>query len=99
MPALEGPQDEGDGVEGAVELAVAAAIFGYKALNPKPGADAQATAPVPAIQPLKLGTIAFKPCTLSSATSRDSLEAQCATFEVPEDRTNPGGRKLALNIA
>lgn len=80
-------------------VAVAAAIFGYKALNPKPGADAQATAPVPAIQPLKLGTIAFKPCTLSSATSRDSLEAQCATFEVPEDRTNPGGRKLALNIA
>ena len=31
--------------------------------------------------------------------SRDSLEAQCARFEVPEDRSKPDGRKVALNIA
>src|SRR5690606_14290238 len=42
---------------------------------------------------------AFKACSLSSPMSRDSIEAQCATFTVPEDRSQPGGRKIELNIA
>ncbi len=84
-------------------VAVIAGVFGYRAMHDKPDAPAAgkaaATTPLPAVEPLKLGQLAFRPCSLSSPMSRDSLEAQCATFEVPEDRANPGGRKIALNIA
>lgn len=88
-------------------VAVAAAIFGYKALNPKPGtagdspqaaADA-ATGPVAPIPPVMLGKLAFTPCSLSSPMAKDSLEAMCATYAVPEDRAAPDSRKIALNIA
>ena len=88
-------------------VAVAAAIFGYKALNPKPGtagdspqaaADA-ATGPVAPIPPVMLGKLAFSPCSISSPMAKDSLEAMCATYAVPEDRAAPDGRKIALNIA
>lgn len=88
-------------------VAVAAAIFGYKAFNPKPGAAGdvrQAAAdpaanPVAPIAPVMLGKIAFSPCSLSSSMAKDSLEAMCATYAVPEDRAAPDGRKIALNIA
>ena len=86
-------------------LAVAAlgAVLGYRALKPAPDQAESAKAPLPAaeaeVKPLMLGSLAFRPCTLDSPTSRDSLEAQCTTFEVPEDRGNPQGRKIALNIA
>ena len=87
-------------------LAIAAAFLGYKFLKPKPddddgkSADA-AAAPIHAepAKPRMLGRIAFKPCSLRSPFSKDALEAQCATFPVPEDRSKPDGRKLALNIA
>ncbi len=85
-------------------LAVAAAIalFGYKALQQKPGTDQpskQNAAPVDPVKPVMLGKIAFTPCSLSSQMSRESIEAQCATFSVPENRGRPDGRKIALNIA
>ncbi len=87
-------------------VAVAAAIFGYKALNPKPGsagdpatASDSAAGPVAPVQPVMLGQIAFTPCSLSSPMAKDSLEAMCATYAVPEDRAKPEGRKIALNIA
>ncbi len=87
-------------------VAVAAALFGYKALNQKPGVDGdssaaadKAAAPVAPIQPVMLGKIAFTPCSLSSPMAKDSLEAMCATHAVPEDRAKPEGRKIALNIA
>ncbi|QNN45255.1 alpha/beta fold hydrolase [Thermomonas brevis] len=87
-------------------VAIAAAIFGYKAMQQKSGADAdkapagrQDAAPVAAVKPVMLGKIAFTPCSLSSEMSRDNVDAQCATFDVPEDRANPGGRRIALNIA
>ena len=88
-------------------VAVAAAIFGYKALNPKPGAAGDspqaaadpAAAPVAPILPVMLGKIAFSPCSISSPMAKDSLDAMCATYAVPEDRAAPGGRKIALNIA
>ena len=38
----------------------------------------------PAPDRLMLGSLAFRPCTLDSPNSRDSLEAQCTTFEVAE---------------
>lgn len=84
--------------------AIAAAILGYKALQPKPGdADAApaagAPAPVAAAKPVMLGKIPFTPCTLSAPMSKDSLEALCGTYAVPEDRAHPDGRKVTLNIA
>lgn len=88
-------------------VAVVAAVFGYKALNPKPGAagdspqgEADAAAgPVAPIPPVMLGKLAFTPCSLSSQLAKDSLEAMCTTYAVPEDRAAPDGRKIALNIA
>ncbi|MGV8960262.1 MAG: alpha/beta hydrolase [Stenotrophomonas sp.] len=45
------------------------------------------------------GTLQFKPCTLTSAQASGNVEAQCTTLEVPENREDPGSRKIALNIA
>lgn len=88
-----------------IAIALAIAIFGYRTLHPS-GTDAakaasgkQDATPVAPVKPVMLGKIAFTPCTLSAAMSKDSLEAQCAHFEVPEDRRHPDGRKIALNIA
>lgn len=90
-----------------IALALLAAFAGYRML--RHGADspavatppdtATAGAPLAPITPTLLGNIAFKPCTLSAQLSRDSLEAQCAHYDVPEDRDQPDGRKIALNIA
>ncbi len=86
-------------------VAIAAAIFGYKALRPEHGSQHAATtanasaAPVAPIAPVLLGKIAFTPCSLSSPQAKDSLEAMCATYAVPENRATPTGRKIALNIA
>ncbi|HEY0505600.1 MAG TPA: alpha/beta hydrolase [Lysobacter sp.] len=46
-----------------------------------------------------LGSIAFEPCTLSSAMAPISIDAQCAKLDVPEDPAQPGGRHIALNLA
>ena len=83
-------------------VAIVAAYFGYRALKPgtdSVGDDAAPAVPAAPATPVKLGGIAFKPCSLSSPLSRDSLEAQCASFSVPEDRSAPNGRRIALNIA
>ena len=90
----------------SIIAAVVVVLLGQKVLQRKSDdapADgkrkpAVATAIAPA-KPRMYGAIAFTPCTLRSFMSRDSLEAQCATFEVPEDHAKPGGRKIALNIA
>jgi pimeloyl-ACP methyl ester carboxylesterase len=86
-------------------LAVVAGLVGYRITRPAAesqapatGEPAVATAATPA-KPLTLGSLEFTPCTLSSPLSRNSLEAHCTTFQVPEDRANPQGRKIALNIA
>ena len=87
-------------------LAIAAGLLGYRFLKPQADeADtahqAKSDAPV-AIAPAKprmFGALAFKTCNLRSSMSKDALEAQCTTFEVPEDRSKPNGRKIALNIA
>lgn len=48
---------------------------------------------------LRYGDISFAPCSLTAPMLSQSLEAQCADFEVPEDRNNPDGRKISLHIA
>jgi pimeloyl-ACP methyl ester carboxylesterase len=86
-------------------LVLLAAYFGYQQFKPKAAVDGDTSktddAPVKAapVKPRMLGKIAFKACSLSSPMARDSIEAQCAKFAVPEDRARPGGRKIDLNIA
>ena len=45
------------------------------------------------------GDIAFEPCTLASGQGARNVQAQCAKFEVPEDRSAPDGRRIELNLA
>lgn len=86
-------------------LVLLAAYFGYQQFKPKPAADGDTAkvedTPIKAapVKPRTLGKIAFKACSLSSPMSNDSLEAQCAKLAVPEDRSQPAGRKIDLNIA
>jgi pimeloyl-ACP methyl ester carboxylesterase len=47
----------------------------------------------------QLGTLTFKPCTLSQPDSSITVEAQCTKFEVPENRAAPQARKIKLAIA
>lgn len=47
----------------------------------------------------ELGRLQFSPCTLSNAASADSVEAQCGTLSVPENRAAPEGRSIDLAIA
>jgi len=47
---------------------------------------------------LRVGDISFKPCSLSAPGS-ESVEAQCASFSVPEDHDAPDGRHIDLAIA
>lgn len=81
-------------------------LLGYKIQHRQAGdetgnapAGKRALAPVAPVKPTQLGKLAFSPCSLSSPLSKDSLDALCATFQVAEDRSRPGGRTLALNIA
>jgi pimeloyl-ACP methyl ester carboxylesterase len=45
------------------------------------------------------GSIQFRPCTLAPEFAVSSVEAQCGTLSVPEDRAAPDGRKIELAIA
>lgn len=54
---------------------------------------------VPATQARTFGMLAFEPCTLAPEFSTQSVEAQCATLAVPEDRAAPAGRSIELAIA
>ena len=47
----------------------------------------------------RLGTLDFTPCSLPASGQPRAVEAQCTRFEVPENRAEPNGRKIALAIA
>lgn len=47
---------------------------------------------------LRYGAITFKPCALSQKRIA-AVEAQCATFAVPENHDVPNGRKIELALA
>jgi pimeloyl-ACP methyl ester carboxylesterase len=47
----------------------------------------------------RFGTIEFEPCTLAPEYAAVSVEAQCGTLRVPEDRAQPAGRQIELAIA
>jgi pimeloyl-ACP methyl ester carboxylesterase len=46
-----------------------------------------------------LGSLVFEPCTLTSDGSAQTVEAQCTTLRVPENRAAPDGRQIDLAIA
>lgn len=83
---------------------VLAAFFGYRQYR-EHGKDAPAdnvaVARHEATPPpqRKLGSIAFKPCTLASAAGAPGVEAQCGSLAVAENSAQPKGRKVVLNIA
>lgn len=45
----------------------------------------------------QFGDISFEPCSLAS--NGRTTEALCGTLQVPENRAEPGGRQIALDIA
>ena len=53
----------------------------------------------PAAEARRLGTLDFQPCTLEGSGGLPSVEAQCATLPVPENRGAAGGRRIDLAIA
>ena len=65
------------------------------------GCTQQAPATPPEAATLRtLGSLTFKPCSLASPSPYGKpMEAQCTTLDVPEDRSKPGGRSIALNVA
>jgi pimeloyl-ACP methyl ester carboxylesterase len=62
-----------------------------------PNVGAAGNAPV-AITRTK-GRLKFSPCTLAPEFGTQSVEAQCTTMKVPEDRAAPKGRQVELAIA
>ncbi|MGA8278358.1 MAG: alpha/beta fold hydrolase [Rhodanobacteraceae bacterium] len=48
---------------------------------------------------IKLGTLTFKACELAQPRTGATTAAFCASFEVPEDRTAPHGRRIGLKLA
>ena len=65
------------------------------------GCQAASDAPAPASSAGRSwGSIQFQPCTLSSNSGgAANVSAQCASFEVAEDRGNAGGRRIQLALA
>lgn len=58
-----------------------------------------AAASAPAEAKRMLGALAFEPCSLTPEGLALTVAAQCATLEVPEDRSRPDGRAIELAIA
>jgi pimeloyl-ACP methyl ester carboxylesterase len=82
-----------------VLLALAlAALFGWKRMHPPgPHAGVGATTAAPVVR--RLGSVPFTPCTLAESFAVQTVEAQCGSLEVPEDRARPNGRRIRLAIA
>jgi pimeloyl-ACP methyl ester carboxylesterase len=53
----------------------------------------------PAYAERTLGSLTFAPCTLTNDGSAQTVEAQCTTLRVPENRAEPDGRAIELAIA
>jgi pimeloyl-ACP methyl ester carboxylesterase len=78
-----------------------------KSSAPVDAASAPATAasapakPLPPAKPKtwKVGSLTLKSCELGRPGSGARAAAWCATFEVPENRADPHGRKIGLRLA
>lgn len=88
-------------------LVVLAVFFGYRYYKEHAATDATGPAksaaahraPAEPVPVRRLGSIAFKPCTLAPQFAATSVEAQCGQLSVAEDPARPDGRRIALNIA
>ena len=90
----------------AVLLALAWIGFSQWRAHHAPSPDSTTAAPAkasakprPPAAPLMFGKVAFHPCTLSAPMVHDGVEAQCGTLSVPENRAQPKGRRIDLNLA
>ena len=85
---------------------LALAVFGWIKLHPQrppapaaqPASATAAADSTPAIT-RRLGQLAFTPCTLASGFGTQTVEAQCSSLQVQENRAAPNGRKISLAIA
>ncbi|HET6805697.1 MAG TPA: alpha/beta fold hydrolase [Frateuria sp.] len=89
-----------------VVVAVGLGLLAWKQFHPHapamPGNDAVAAAkPQAAARPRtwKLGRLTLTACELGRPDSGLTTAAWCAPFEVPENRADPHGRKITLNLA
>jgi pimeloyl-ACP methyl ester carboxylesterase len=76
-------------------------LFAFIFIGVLAGCGAPTAAPGPHATPngeLRYGALTFKPCSLI-APSMTAVEAQCATLSVPENYSEPDGRKIELAIA
>lgn len=74
-------------------LAAGVVLAGCNAAAPSP-ADGGTTRPA-----RMFGQIPFHGCTLDGGNAATRVEAQCASFEVPENPDAPDGRRIGLNVA
>ena len=85
---------------------LALAVFGWIKFHPQrlpapaaqPASATAAADSTPAIT-RRLGRLAFTPCTLASGFGTQTVEAQCGSLQVQENRAAPNGRKISLAIA
>jgi pimeloyl-ACP methyl ester carboxylesterase len=77
------------------EAAPASAAASQATANPAVGAAGNA----PQAITRTFGRLAFTPCTLAPEFGTQTVEAQCTTMKVPEDRARPQGRQVELAIA
>ncbi|MFO1506889.1 MAG: alpha/beta hydrolase [Lysobacterales bacterium] len=64
-----------------------------------PAAEETAASIPPNAKAFTLGTLHFEACQLPQKHSGATTSAFCAPFAVPENRADPGGRKIALRLA
>lgn len=86
-----------------IVVVLASAFAGRQVLHHKaPDAIAatRSAAPTPsAPRTWRLGSLTLTPCELPQPHSGMSTAAWCAPFQVPEDRSQPNGRKLDMRLA
>ena len=80
----------------AGRMAAALSLALLAGCAPAPGTRADSTPDIG----LRLGTLAFEPCSLGSQMPGiGPLEAHCTTFEVPEDRSRPDVPPMLRKLA
>ncbi len=88
----------------ALAIAIVAILGGKYLFSRESSGDVEAsvtpaTGKAAAPRTWRLGSLTLKPCELPQPHSGLSSAAWCAPFEVPENRADPGGRKITLNLA
>lgn len=84
-----------------IAVAIAIAAIGWAALERgREGAGATRGAVIaPEATAFTLGTLHFTACELAQKRSGATTRAFCAPFQVPENRADPGARKIGLRVA